>query len=147
MDARQEKRDEVLKILQMIEDGKIDQNKALGLIAVLEGKNVEGTANNIEITDRKGFAHVFVRVLVGIVAVAVLAGVLYALFVYLPTNAPFWSVIVVYSFLALTVLAGAVVAVFAITRTMAVGRAAVESKRGRRDSSAPPSGEESATPK
>lgn len=127
MDAKQEKREEVLKILQMIEDGKIDQDKALGMIAVLEGKDVIGGPGGVV----KGRQPRLLRVLGGMAGFALLVGLLYVLFVYLPVNAPLWSVIVVYSFLGLTVLAGAAVAIIAVTKTMAVGRAAVE--QGRRD--------------
>jgi len=124
MDAKQEKREEVLKILQMIEDGKIDQNKALSMIAVLEGKDVIGGPDGVV----KGRQPRLLRVLGGLVGFVLLMGLLYVLFVYLPVNAPLWSVIVVYSFLGLTVLAGATVATFAITKAMAVGRAAVEQR-------------------
>ena len=124
MDAKQEKREEVLKILQMIENGKIDQKEALSLIAVLEGKDVIGGPGGVV----RGRQPRLLRVLGGMAGFALLAGLLYVLFVYLPVNAPLWSVIVVYSFLGLTVLAGAAVAIIAITKTMAVGRAAVEQR-------------------
>jgi len=124
MDAKQEKREEVLKILQMIENGKIDQKEALSLIAVLEGKDVIGGPGGVV----RGRQPRLLRVLGGMAGFALLAGLLYVLFVYLPVNAPLWSVIVVYSFLGLTVLAGAAVAIIAITKAMAVGRAAVEQR-------------------
>jgi len=124
MDAKQEKREEILKILQMIENGKIDQKEALSLIAVLEGKDVIGGPGGVV----RGRQPRLLRVLGGMAGFALLAGLLYVLFVYLPVNAPLWSVIVVYSFLGLTVLAGAAVAIIAITKAMAVGRAAVEQR-------------------
>jgi hypothetical protein len=149
MEAKQERREDVLKILQMIEDGKIDQNMALKMIAVLEGKTFKAHGNSIKIDEREssllrflGNAAMFILAVAGL---ALLAGLLYVLFVYLPLNAPLWSVVLIYSFLGLTVLTGGVVAAIATTKTMAVGRAAVERGYGRHGSSAPISGEESVT--
>ena len=122
MEPKTEKREEILKILQMIEANKIDQDKALSMIAMLEGKDVIGGPGGVV----KGGKTKLARMLGGIALFAMIGGLLYVLFVYLPVQASLPSLIAVYSFLGLIVLAGATVAIQAITKTMAVGRAAVE---------------------
>ena len=47
MENTSTKRVEVLKVLEMIEQGKIDQDKGLSLIAMLEGKDIIGGVGGV----------------------------------------------------------------------------------------------------
>ena len=118
METKQEKREEIMKVLQMVEEGKIDQDKALSMIAMLEGKDVIGGVKGI-VQDPKSRKK---RFFWGAVGLALSGALLYGLFFYLPIHAPFESVALVYGFLGLLVLCGTLVAVSAI----GVGRLAVK---------------------
>jgi len=124
MEEKQERREEVMKILQMVEEGKLGEDNALSMIKLLERKPGIGVEAIIK-TDGQPQPR-FVRLLGWAAGFVLLAGLLCAIFVYLPVHGPFWSVIVVYSFLALTVLAGTIVAIVCGTKALALGRRAVD---------------------
>jgi len=124
METTQPKREEILKILQMIEDGKIDQDKALGMMAMLEGKNLVGGPHGV-VTDA---TPKWMKISKSLAAFGLLVALLYVLFVYLPIHASFEVIAIVYGFLGLTVIGGVIVGVVAIVKTMSVGRAAVEKR-------------------
>lgn len=127
METTQPKREEILKILQMIEEGKIDQDKALSMIAVLEGKEMVGGPGGV-VGKTSGKGSKWMKVAAGLAILAVLIGLLYVLLIYLPTHVPIAVLIIVYSFLGIPIIGGVVVGVVAITRTMSVGRTLFENK-------------------
>lgn len=114
------KREEVLKVLEMIEQGKIEQDKGLSLIAMLEGKDIIGGVNGV-VRDgnphRKRWGWIG-----GLLGAALLVAFVYGLFFYLPLHAEYDKMLLVYGLVALVILCGALIAVSAIS----VGRLAVK---------------------
>jgi len=114
------KREEVLKVLEMMEQGKIDQDRGLSLIAMLEGKDIIGGVHGV-VRDgnpqRKRWGWVG-----GLLGAISFIAFIYGLFFYLPVHAEYNNMLLVYGLVALIILCGALIAVSAIS----VGRLAVK---------------------
>ena len=122
METAQDKRPEIMKVLEMLEAGKIEQDKALAMIAMLEGKDVIGGPGGvIKSGGRRGKA----VVLGGIAAAVLLGAFVYGLFFYLPVHATNDNLVVVYGLLALMILCGTLLGVSAL----GIGRLAVKNKK------------------
>ena len=118
MEAKPEKREEVMKVLQMMEEGKIDTEKGTALIALLEGKDVIGGAGGV-IREHGSRRHHLAGVLL---ALLFLATFLYYLLFYLPVHAAWETIALVYGLMALIILCVTLVAATAL----GIGRLAVK---------------------
>jgi hypothetical protein len=127
--------EERIKILEMLKEGKIDAEEAHELLEdVSELKEVcspDGAKVKVKIHDKhapRGFFGWVFKLIFGLLAFAIGAGVLFCLLYYLPFHLPAEKLLIIYGVIGIAVLAVTLIAVYAI----GVGRLAV--KKGIRSS-------------